>query len=178
MEQLFYYIPALEDVRDFMELGGGVLIVIAALLLVMWGLIFERFIYLRGWHKQMVKQAISAWEDRSERNSWHAHQVRELLISQVNQQLERNMPLIKTCVALSPLLGLLGTVTGMIQVFEVMAISGSGNARSMAAGVSKATIPTMAGMVAALSGVAMHTWLSRKVSYEQEQLAEHMTFDH
>ena len=47
-------------------------------------------------------------------------------------------------------MGLMGTVTGMIEVFDVMAISGSGNPRSMAAGVSKATVPTMAGMVAAL----------------------------
>ncbi len=177
MEQLYYYLPALGSVRDFMELGGGVLVLIAGLLLIMWSLIFERFFYLRGWHKRLVKQAIEAWEDRSERSSWHAHQVRDLLISQVSQQLERNMPLIKTCVALAPLLGLLGTVTGMIQVFEVMALSGSGNARSMAAGVSKATIPTMAGMVAALSGVAMHTWLAKKVAYEQEKLAEQMTTD-
>ena len=51
------------------------------------------------------------------------------------------------------MLGLLGTVTGMIEVFDVMAISGSGNARGMAGGVSQATLPTMAGMVAALSGM-------------------------
>jgi len=75
-------------------------------------------------------------------------------------------------------LGLLGTVTGMIEVFEVMAQSGSGNPRSMAAGVSKATIPTMAGMVAALSGVAMYAWLNKKVAWEREQLSEHMTTDH
>ena len=61
--------------------------------------------------------------------------------------------MVKTLVALCPLLGLLGTVTGMIEVFDVMAIAGSGNARAMAAGVSKATIPTMAGMVAAISGL-------------------------
>jgi biopolymer transport protein ExbB len=53
------------------------------------------------------------------------------------------------------MLGLLGTVTGMIEVFDVMAISGSGNTRAMASGVSKATIPTMAGMVAALSGMML-----------------------
>ena len=61
--------------------------------------------------------------------------------------------MIKTLVSLAPLLGLLGTVTGMIGVFEVLATTGGGDARSMAAGVSQATIPTMAGMVAALSGV-------------------------
>lgn len=178
MEQLFYFIPALGSINDFMEMGGNVLVLISILLLIMWALIFERFLYLRSCYQELVNKVIAAWESRDERKSWHAHMIREQMISEVSQQLQRNMPLIKTCVALAPLLGLLGTVTGMIEVFEVMAISGSGNARSMAAGVSKATIPTMAGMVAALSGVAMQTWLDKKVTVEQEQLAEHMTTDH
>ena len=178
MDQLFYFIPALGSISEFMELGGDVLILITVLLLIMWALVFERFIFLRGVYPTIVEDSIKTWEGRSERTSWHAHMIREQLISEASQQLEKNMPLIKTCVALAPLLGLLGTVTGMIEVFEVMAISGSGNARSMAAGVSKATVPTMAGMVAALSGVAMQTWLSKNISFEQEQLAEHMTTDH
>ena len=48
--------------------------------------------------------------------------------------------MIKTLMAVLPLLGLLGTVTGMVQVFDVMAITGTGNARLMAGGVSAATI--------------------------------------
>ena len=60
---------------------------------------------------------------------------------------------IKTLVAAAPLFGLLGTVTGMVEVFDVMAITGSSNARAMAAGISKATLPTMSGMVASLSGL-------------------------
>ncbi|MGE4616566.1 MAG: MotA/TolQ/ExbB proton channel family protein, partial [Gammaproteobacteria bacterium] len=59
-----------------------------------------------------------------------------------------------------------------------MAISGSGNPRSMAAGVSKATVPTMAGMVAALSGVAMSAYLQSKLIRERALLGEHMTSDH
>jgi biopolymer transport protein ExbB len=69
--------------------------------------------------------------------------------------------MIKTLVAVCPLLGLLGTVTGMIEVFDVMAMVGSGNARAMASGVYMATIPTMAGMVAALSGVYFIARLER-----------------
>jgi biopolymer transport protein ExbB len=86
--------------------------------------------------------------------------------------------LIKTCVALCPLLGLLGTVTGMIEVFEVMAIAGSGNPRSMASGVSKATVPTMAGMVAALSGVAMSTYLETKARRERDFIADELFIEH
>jgi biopolymer transport protein ExbB len=95
----------------------------------------------------------------------------------VSANAERNLALIKTCVALCPLLGLLGTVTGMIEVFEVMAISGSGNPRSMASGVSKATVPTMAGMVAALSGVAMSAYLENKARREREFIADELIIE-
>jgi biopolymer transport protein ExbB len=67
--------------------------------------------------------------------------------------------------------GLLGTVTGMIEVFDVMA-GGSGNARGMAGGVSKATLPTMAGMVAALSGMLFSIQLERFAREESERVAD------
>ncbi|MGR8921113.1 MAG: MotA/TolQ/ExbB proton channel family protein [Gammaproteobacteria bacterium] len=178
METLYYYLPQLEAVRDFFELGGDVLFLIGVLTLVMWALIIERSLYFALRYPGVARSAVAAWDGRPERKSWHAHQVREYLISTVGQELERNMPLIRTCVSLCPLMGLLGTVTGMIEVFEVMAISGSGNPRSMAAGVSKATVPTMAGMVAALSGVAMSAFLQRRVQRERALLGEHMTMDH
>ena len=174
MDQLYYYLPALETIRDFMELGGDVLFIIGFLTLFMWILIVERLVYLRFGHKRMAANAQQMWEARTDHKSWNAHQIRTRLISQVSSEVERNIPLIQTCVALCPLLGLLGTVTGMVEVFEVMAISGSGNPRSMAGGVSKATIPTMAGMVAALSGVAMATYLQRKAGRERELLADHL----
>jgi len=174
MDQIYYYLPALETIRDFMELGGDVLFIIGFLTLFMWVLIVERMIYLRSGHKRLAATALIMWEARADHKSWNAHQIRTRLISQVAARVERNIPLIQTCVALCPLLGLLGTVTGMVEVFEVMAISGSGNPRSMASGVSKATIPTMAGMVAALSGVAMATYLQRKASRERELLADNL----
>jgi biopolymer transport protein ExbB len=174
MDQIFYYLPALETIRDFMELGGDVLFVIGYLTLFMWILIVERLIYLRFGHKRLAANAQQMWEARKDHTSWSAHQIRIRLISRVSSEVERNIPLIQTCVALCPLLGLLGTVTGMVEVFEVMATSGSGNPRSMAGGVSKATIPTMAGMVAALSGVAMATYLQRKAGRERELLADHL----
>jgi len=174
MDQIYYYLPALETIRDFMELGGDVLFVIGFLTLFMWILIVERLVYLRFGHKRLSANAQQMWEAREDHKSWNAHQIRTRLISQVSSEVERNIPLIQTCVALCPLLGLLGTVTGMVEVFEVMAISGSGNPRSMAGGVSKATRPTMAGMVAALSGVAMATYLQRKAGRERELLADHL----
>ena len=90
----------------------------------------------------------------------------------------KGLPMIQTLVALCPLLGLLGTVVGMITVFEAMAVSGSGNARAMAAGVSMATVPTMAGMVGALSGVFLVTVLTRTAKRRIAFLENEMTMDH
>jgi len=165
------------NIITFMEQGGDVLWLIAALTFLMWTLIFERFWYFQTEHKKVVSEATQLWESRPERRSWSARQIRDSLISQAADRIAGALPLILTCVALCPLLGLLGTVTGMISVFDAMATQG-GNARSMAAGVSMATIPTMAGMIASLSGVVGSTILKRKIDFETELFQDHLTADH
>ena len=168
----------IEVLLAFMDKGGNVLWLIAALLFVMWALIFERVWYLQfGWKKD-VAEVIAKWEGRAERKSWEALQIRAMLISQTRMQINRYLPLIKTLVALCPLLGLLGTVTGMIEVFNIMAVTGGGDAKSMAGGVQQATIPTMAGMVAALSGVFANTYVTRIAQRESEFLQDNLTTDH
>lgn len=168
----------IEVLLGFMDKGGDVLWLIAALLLVMWMLIFERIWYFKfGW-KADAADVIGRWESRSERKSWQAHQIRTMLISQARMKINQFLPVIKTLVALCPLLGLLGTVTGMIEVFNVMAVTGGGDAKSMAGGVQQATIPTMAGMVAALSGVFANTYVTRIAQRESEFLRDNLTTDH
>ncbi len=173
-----WFFDAVEAVTDFVELGGDVLSLIAVVILMMWVLIFERMMYYRTTLRQMGIDIREKWEARPERKSWYAHRIREAMISDFSISANKAVPVVQTLVALCPLLGLMGTVTGMIQVFDVMAISGSGNARSMAAGVSKATIPTMAGMVGALSGVFLVTMLTRRVETEVEGLQDSLTMDH
>ena len=164
-----------EAVRDFVELGGDVLLLVGVLTFAMWLLILERLFYLHTRHHAVMKAAIAKWTARADWSGWCALRVRERLMSNVSQGLERNLSLIGACVALCPLVGLLGTVTGMIEVFEAMALSGSGNPRLIAAGVSKATLPTMAGMVAALSGIFVNAWLKRQAQRERARLGERMT---
>jgi biopolymer transport protein ExbB len=171
-------IDAYEAIRDFLELGGPVLRLLAVIILVMWILILERLIFFRTALQRLIKDAFAEWEKRPERKSWHAHQIREAMISRVQMAANTGLPMIQTLVALCPLCGLLGTVTGMITVFQVMSISGTGNARSMAAGVSMATIPTMAGMVGALSGVFLVTILTRTAKRRIHFLEDEMTMDH
>ena len=169
----------LDTIMAFMDKGGNVLWIIATLVFFMWTLIVERFIYFLGggWKSDRLL-AVDAWEDRAERKSWNAKQIRSKLLSESRSVINDNMALIATCVALCPLLGLLGTVTGMIEVFNVMAVTGGGDAKSMAGGVERSTIPTMAGMVAALSGLFANTYLQRITNREQQLLTDQLTSDH
>ena len=161
----------------FFEQGGNVLYFIALTTFLMWILIFERAWYFLREHRVVLRDVSEIWEGREERKSWTAHAVREQLISETTAKIRGSMPIILTCISLAPLLGLLGTVTGMIQVFDAMATQG-GNARSMAAGVSAATIPTMSGMVASLSGIMGSTFLRRRIDSECEHIEDHLSLDH
>jgi biopolymer transport protein ExbB len=168
----------LETILAFMDKGGNVLWLIAILVFVMWTLIFERLWFFTFVWRKEVYEIISAWEGRAERKSWNAKQIRTRLLSISREDIQANLPVITTLVALCPLLGLLGTVTGMIEVFNVMAVTGGGDAKSMAGGVERATIPTMAGMVAALSGLFANTYIQRIADREQELLEDQLTSDH
>ncbi len=160
-------------IRDFMELGGPVLNAIALVILWMWVLIIERIIYFRTAHRRSVAAEQAVWRERRGASLVaRPRQVRAAMVSRLPEAANGSIPMIKTLVALCPLLGLVGTVTGMIEVFDVLALSGTGNARSMAAGVSKATIPTMAGMVGALSGVFAAALLSRSASRAVKNLED------
>jgi len=175
---MLWLADSIEAIRDFMTLGGPVLRAIAVTIFIMWVLIVERVIFFRSTMKMMSRDIHDKWESRPERQSWNAKQIRELMISRFSEVTNRGLAVIQTLIALCPLLGLLGTVTGMIKVFEVMAASGSGNVRAMAAGVSQATVPTMAGMVGALSGVLLITLLTRRAAHEVEFLEDSLTMDH
>jgi len=163
-----------ESVQDFIHTGGNVLYVVALVLFIMWVLMIERFWFLRSEYPKMKKDIIARWDARADTTSWYAHKIRDLWISEASDKLDQRMLLIKTLVALCPLVGLLGTVTGMIAVFDIMATQGTGNPRLMAAGISMATIPTMAGMVACLSGVFVTSKLEGKVKSAVHGLADSM----
>ena len=170
-------IEFISKVRDFIEQGGDVLLVIAFATAVMWTLIYERFWYFRTMHRREALRVRKFWAARVEHSSWEAGHIRRMLISDVRLKLMSGLGPIQTLIKVAPMLGLLGTVTGMIEVFDVMA-GGSGNARGMAAGVSKATLPTMAGMVAAISGMIFSVQLRRFAKDESERVADSLELDH
>jgi len=166
------------EVQSFLETGGNVLLVIGGVTVVMWTLILERFYYFYRIFPLAADAVQLKWESREDHSSWDAHQIRRLLVSELRMKLEVGLPYIRVLVALCPLLGLLGTVTGMMEVFDVMAVSGNGNAKAMAGGVSKATIPTMAGMVAALSGLILSARLELFAADEGDHLADRLEIEH
>ena len=165
---------AFDSIRDFLNAGGMVLQIIMGVTFIMWALIIERLFYWGGGHAGVVKRAQRAWNARSDHKSWNAHVIRERLISEAVQEASRFNGVIRALVAVTPLLGLLGTVTGMVQVFDVMAVTGSSNARLMAAGISKATIPTMAGLVASLSGLFFINIFDRNVQKAQHRVSDNL----
>ena len=155
-----------------MSAGGSVLWLIAILAAFMWAIILERIWYFNAGHKDYMGELRSEWDSINDHSSWKAQQIKDKLISQAKEAVNKHLSLINTCVALAPLFGLLGTVTGMIEVFQVMAFTGGGDARSMAGGVSKATLPTMAGMTTALSGVFATIYLNSARNREEVLIKE------
>ena len=167
-------IGILESIRDFMETGGPVLWIILVTAFLMWVLIIERYWFIRLTYPRLVRNAVAQWNARDDHHSWYAHRIREELISRISVSLHKGLVILNTLVALCPLMGLLGTVFGMVQVFDIMAVTGSGNARLMASGISMATIPTMAGMVVALSGLYFSARLKFHADYLTQLAADNL----
>ena len=168
----------LDAIAAFMNRGGPVLSIIMGLLLVKWSLVIERIWYINTTHKENVRNTLTQWNARTDKQSWSAHQIRTMMISRISLDVRNTMPIIEVLVTICPLLGLIGTVTGMIEVFFVMSFSGGGDAKSMAGGVSKATIPTMAGMVGAISGIFAANYLKGRIDRDIELLADHLPISH
>lgn len=100
-------------------------------------------------------------------NSKHGrHSMKESVqeaASHVIHELERFMNTLGTIAAISPLLGLLGTVVGMIKVFAVLMESGAGNTALLAGGISEALLTTAAGLGVAIPALIFHRFFSRRI---------------
>lgn len=152
---------AIATISNFLNVGGPVVVALLCSTFVMWLLISERALYFAVWHRRLFGKAVKSWGNREDRRSWEAYAYRERLISEVRVENQRNLNVIRALIMITPLLGLLGTVTGMLEVFQVIVDTGASNARLMASGISRATIPTMTGLAVALSGVLAINYLER-----------------
>jgi biopolymer transport protein ExbB len=84
-------------------------------------------------------------------------------ILEAQPRLERFLPFIAVTAAASPLLGLLGTVTGMISTFQQITLFGTSDASKLASGISEALVTTKFGLIAAIPALVLHALLARRV---------------
>lgn len=106
---------------------------------------------------------VSAVENADEAPELVEEVMYECMLS-TQPRLERFLNIIALTAATAPLLGLLGTVTGIIKTFKLMSIHGAGDPKPLISGISEALITTELGLVLAIPALVLHALLSRKVS--------------
>lgn len=162
----------LSPVLTLVATGGPVMGVIFATSALMWALILERYWYLLVVHPRSVRTVVERWTAREDHDSWHARRIREGLVSETSMAVGRFLMPIGTLTALLPMLGLLGTVAGMIETFEAISAFGATNAKGLAGGISKALLTTMAGLVTSLSGLYFSVDLGARARREVRRVAD------
>ena len=156
--------------------GGPFVLWIFACGVVLWTLVLERCWFFMRVLPQLSREVQREWLARSDRTSWCARQIRDAMISRANVAMTSGFPLLQVLVPLSPLLGLIGTVSGMLEVFDSMALRGSADARTMASGVSHAMICTMTGLTVSITGLYPVHYFRARARRETELLADQLSF--
>jgi biopolymer transport protein ExbB len=167
----------LDSLLTFLESGGTVLALILALSVLMWALILERYWFVWFVHPRRVHAALMDWRARPDRGSWYARRVREGLIAELSGTLQQNLLPIRVMTGVLPLLGLFGTVAGMIHTFDVIAYFGMSNTRGLAGGISQALLTTLAGLVTSLSGLYFISNLEHRAELEARKAADALIYE-
>lgn len=182
-------------IMDYLSAGGAVMVPLIVLSLVMWLLIINRSLYFRrlnagrltpaGALDHISKQRqpdvkryrgaiallVREFLERSTgRRKLDRHILDETVMA-VTRSLDRHLAIIGVLAAIAPLLGLLGTVLGMITTFDVLAVYGTGNAKAMAGGISAALITTQTGLLVAIPGMYMKNFLVRRAEKLKRRIA-------
>ena len=169
-------IPIIRGVVDLSNDGGPWVPWIFASGVLMWALIIERFWYFTMVLPKQAAELQSKWLARKDRTSWCARQIRSSMISRLNGAMTTGFPVMQVLVPMAPLLGLIGTVSGMLEVFDSMALRGNADARSMASGVSAAMICTMTGLAVSITGLYPNYYFQSRTRLETELLADKLVF--
>ena len=166
------------SIIDFLEYGGAVIEVIFIVTFIIWLLIIERYWYCAFQQRFVADKLVARWHIRCDKRPRASRLIRSCWLSQFRCLLEQNIGLIEVLVSVSLLLGLLGTVTGMIGVFEGMSTfdtGGQSGIQVIVDGVTVAIIPAMAGMIVALSGVYFSVQLKKRTKKEVRKLNGRLT---
>ncbi|MFD2190128.1 MotA/TolQ/ExbB proton channel family protein [Pistricoccus aurantiacus] len=172
--QWFEALQGLESLERLFDAGGSVLVMIALVAAVLFSLALERWWYFRVTHQRERCALVNHWAARQDHVSWSALTLRDVWSRALSRRLRRPLPWLKLLVGICPLLGLLGTVTGMIAVFDSLSLNEVNQARAMADGVARATLPTLAGMAVAVVGLLFTTRLEHTIRREDQKLQDRM----
>ena len=166
-----------DQLLTLFEQGGLVLWVIFGASILMWLFIFERYSFylfkLPGLRRQLVQQ----WKSSQSGNEIVDKHLFGSLTKEYAIALKEYIKPIHSLSDILLLLGLFGTISGMITVFDAMSLLGTGNARGMAMGISLALITTMAGLVTALSGLYFAHNLESLSKRKQQQFINLLRMD-
>ena len=108
-------------------------------------------------------QVLAAGVGNAKRGREVMKEAMEEAAAQVGHDMERYLTSLGVIASISPLIGLLGTVVGMIKVFTALMLEGAGNANVLAGGISQALITTAAGLSVAIPALMFHRFLLRRV---------------
>lgn len=169
-------IPLFRGILAFVDDGGPWVFWIFLCGVLMWTLIFERWWYFSRILPNQAANLQEQWAARTDRTSWTARQIRTAMISRLNGAMTLGFPVLQVLVPMAPLLGLIGTVSGMLEVFDSMALRGSADARSMASGVSEAMICTMTGLAVSITGLWPVHYFKTRAARETELMADRLSF--
>lgn len=171
---MFDTVPLLQNAARLVEDGGPFVAWIFVVGVLLCGLVLERIWYFQYIFPRQAAEVQQQWQARPDHYSWCARQIRSAMISRINSSMNAGLPIMQVLVPLSPLLGLIGTVTGMLEVFDSMALRGNADARSMASGVSEAMICTMTGLAVSIIGLYPVYYFRNCAARETELLADRM----
>jgi len=169
-------IPGFHGVVELVRGGGPYVVLIFLSGVLMWTLVFERVWYFTQVLPKQAKEMRAQWDARADKKSWCARMIRQAMISRLNAAMTAGFPVLQVLVPMAPLLGLIGTVSGMLEVFDSMAIRGSADARSMASGVSEAMICTMTGLAVSITGLYPVHYFRTRAQRETELIADKMNY--
>ena len=163
-------------IKEMVGAGGPAVFWILLASIAMWTITIERYWYFKHVLPGEADSMLRQWKARADHRSWYARQIRRAMISKLAVGMTANLQVLRILVPLCPLLGLLGTVTGMLEVFDSMAARGSADARTMASGVSQAMICTLTGLAVSITGLYPVYWFQRKVRVESELIADRFSY--
>ena len=175
--------------------GGPVMLPLVVVSFLMWVLIIHRAIFFRKLYRHNMSRKMAAelvrknkfpdpcqftgaiamlvtdfLNRRSQLPELDSHILDETVMS-LTGKLDKHLAMINVLAGIAPLLGLLGTVTGMVTTFDIISYYGTGNARAMAGGISEALITTQTGLLVAIPGLYMSNFLKRRAQRLKQRIA-------